>query len=53
MTTDALVRLLQLHVAGDAREEADRCAMLRLARELDAAALARRADARTSPRRRS
>jgi 8-oxo-dGTP pyrophosphatase MutT (NUDIX family) len=34
MTTDALVRLLQLHVADDAREEADRCAMLRLASEL-------------------
>jgi 8-oxo-dGTP pyrophosphatase MutT (NUDIX family) len=34
MTTGALVRLLQLHVAGDAREEADRCAMVRLAREL-------------------
>jgi 8-oxo-dGTP pyrophosphatase MutT (NUDIX family) len=34
MTTDALVRLLQLHVADDAREEADRCAMVRLAREL-------------------
>ena len=34
MTTDALVRLLQLHVADDAREEADRCAMLRLAQEL-------------------
>jgi 8-oxo-dGTP pyrophosphatase MutT (NUDIX family) len=34
MTTDALVRLLQLHVAGDAREEADRCAMVRIAREL-------------------
>jgi 8-oxo-dGTP pyrophosphatase MutT (NUDIX family) len=34
MTTDALVRMLQLHVADDAREEADRCAMLRLAKEL-------------------
>jgi 8-oxo-dGTP pyrophosphatase MutT (NUDIX family) len=34
MTTDALVRVLQLHAAGDAREEADRCAMLRLAQEL-------------------
>jgi 8-oxo-dGTP pyrophosphatase MutT (NUDIX family) len=34
MTTAALVRVLQLHVARDAREEADRCAMLRLAREL-------------------
>jgi 8-oxo-dGTP pyrophosphatase MutT (NUDIX family) len=34
MTTDALVRLLQLHVADDAQEEADRCAMLRLAHEL-------------------
>ena len=30
----ALVRLLQLHVAGDVREEADRCAMLQLAQEL-------------------
>jgi len=30
----ALVRLLQLHVALDAREEADRVAMLRLAQEL-------------------
>ena len=30
----ALVRLLQAHVAADAREEADRCAMLRLAQEL-------------------
>ena len=30
----ALVRLLQLHVSADAREEADRCAMLRLAQEL-------------------
>jgi 8-oxo-dGTP pyrophosphatase MutT (NUDIX family) len=29
-----LVRLLQLHVAADEREEADRCAMLRLAQEL-------------------
>jgi ADP-ribose pyrophosphatase YjhB (NUDIX family) len=34
MTTAALVRLLQLHVAGDAQEEADRCAMVRLAQEL-------------------
>jgi 8-oxo-dGTP pyrophosphatase MutT (NUDIX family) len=34
MTTDTLVRVLQLHVAGDAREEADRCAMMRLAQEL-------------------
>jgi 8-oxo-dGTP pyrophosphatase MutT (NUDIX family) len=32
---DVLVRLLQAHVASDAREEADRCAMLRLAHELD------------------
>ncbi len=53
MTTDALVRVLQLHVAGDAREEADRCAMLRLASELRAAAFARRGVARISPRRRS
>jgi 8-oxo-dGTP pyrophosphatase MutT (NUDIX family) len=30
-----LVRLLQLHVSLDAQEEADRCAMLRLAQELD------------------
>jgi 8-oxo-dGTP pyrophosphatase MutT (NUDIX family) len=30
----ALVTLLQVHVAGDAREEADRCAMLRFANEL-------------------
>ncbi len=30
----SLVRLLQAHVAADAREEADRCAMLRLAHEL-------------------
>jgi 8-oxo-dGTP pyrophosphatase MutT (NUDIX family) len=30
----SLVRLLQAHVAADAREEADRCAMLRLAQEL-------------------
>ena len=30
----ALVRLLRVHVAGDAREEADRCAMLQLAQEL-------------------
>jgi 8-oxo-dGTP pyrophosphatase MutT (NUDIX family) len=29
-----VVRLLQTHVAADAREEADRCAMLRLAHEL-------------------
>ena len=29
-----LVRLLQVHVASDEREEADRCAMLRLAQEL-------------------
>lgn len=29
-----LLRLLQAHVAADAREEADRCAMLRLAHEL-------------------
>ena len=35
MTTEALLRLLQLHVADDAREEADRCAMMRLARELE------------------
>lgn len=34
MTTDVLVRLLQHHVADDAREEADRCAMVRLAQEL-------------------
>jgi 8-oxo-dGTP pyrophosphatase MutT (NUDIX family) len=34
MTADALVRLLQLHVADDVREEADRCAMMRLAQEL-------------------
>ncbi|MDX6475641.1 MAG: hypothetical protein QOH95_1152 [Gaiellaceae bacterium] len=35
MTRQAvLVRLLQLHVAHDDREEADRCAMLRLAHEL-------------------
>ena len=33
---DALVRLLRAHVAADAREEADRCAMLRLAHELAA-----------------
>jgi len=33
---EALVRLLQAHVAADAREEADRCAMLRLAHELAA-----------------
>ena len=31
---EALVRMLQTYVAGDAREEADRCAMLRLAHEL-------------------
>jgi 8-oxo-dGTP pyrophosphatase MutT (NUDIX family) len=31
---EVLVRLLQAHVAADAREEADRCAMLRLAHEL-------------------
>ena len=31
---DGLVELLRLHVAADDREEADRCAMLRLAREL-------------------
>src|SRR5439155_5821254 len=31
---DALVRMLQTYVAGDAREEADRCAMVRLAQEL-------------------
>jgi 8-oxo-dGTP pyrophosphatase MutT (NUDIX family) len=31
---DALVRLLQLHVSADEREEADRCAMLRFAQEL-------------------
>jgi 8-oxo-dGTP pyrophosphatase MutT (NUDIX family) len=30
----ALVRLLQAHVTADEREEADRCAMLRLAHEL-------------------
>jgi 8-oxo-dGTP pyrophosphatase MutT (NUDIX family) len=30
----ALVELLRLHVAGSEREEADRCAMLRLAEEL-------------------
>ena len=29
-----LVRMLQLHVASDEREEADRCAMVRLAQEL-------------------
>jgi len=34
VTTDEVVRLLQVHVAGDAREEADRCAMLRLVQEL-------------------
>ena len=44
MTTDALVRLLQLHVADDAREEADRCAMVRLARELKEPLLPRRAE---------
>jgi 8-oxo-dGTP pyrophosphatase MutT (NUDIX family) len=32
----ALVRLLRAHIAADAREEADRCAMLRLAAELAA-----------------
>jgi 8-oxo-dGTP pyrophosphatase MutT (NUDIX family) len=32
----ALVRLLQAHIAADAREEADRCAMVRLAHELAA-----------------
>jgi len=31
---EALVKMLQTYVAGDAREEADRCAMLRLAQEL-------------------
>jgi 8-oxo-dGTP pyrophosphatase MutT (NUDIX family) len=31
---DGLVELLRLHVAADDREEADRCAMLQLAREL-------------------
>jgi hypothetical protein len=31
---DVLVQLLRVHVAADAREEADRCAMLRLAYEL-------------------
>jgi 8-oxo-dGTP pyrophosphatase MutT (NUDIX family) len=31
---ESLVQLLRAHVAGDAREEADRCAMLRLAGEL-------------------
>jgi 8-oxo-dGTP pyrophosphatase MutT (NUDIX family) len=30
-----LLRLLQTHVSSDEREEADRCAMLRLAEELD------------------
>lgn len=35
MRTDVLVRALQLHVAGDVREEADRCAMVRLASELE------------------
>jgi len=34
MERETLVRLLQAHVAEDAREEADRIAMLRLAREL-------------------
>jgi 8-oxo-dGTP pyrophosphatase MutT (NUDIX family) len=34
MTTEALVRLLRSHVAGDAQEEADRCAMVQLAGEL-------------------
>jgi 8-oxo-dGTP pyrophosphatase MutT (NUDIX family) len=32
---EVLVRVLQMHVAADAREEADRVAMLRLARELE------------------
>jgi 8-oxo-dGTP pyrophosphatase MutT (NUDIX family) len=31
---EELVRMLQVYVAGDSREEADRCAMLRLAQEL-------------------
>jgi 8-oxo-dGTP pyrophosphatase MutT (NUDIX family) len=31
---DVLVRLLQVHVSADEREEADRCAMLRFAHEL-------------------
>lgn len=31
---EALVRILQAHVSADPREEADRCAMLRLAHEL-------------------
>ena len=31
---ETLVQLLRTHVAGDAREEADRCSMLRLALEL-------------------
>jgi 8-oxo-dGTP pyrophosphatase MutT (NUDIX family) len=31
---DVLVRLLEMHVSFDEREEADRCAMLRLAQEL-------------------
>ena len=31
---EAVIRMLQLHVAADAREEADRIAMLRLAHEL-------------------
>ena len=31
---DVLLRLLQLHVAADEREEADRCSMVRLAHEL-------------------
>jgi 8-oxo-dGTP pyrophosphatase MutT (NUDIX family) len=35
VTTDALLELLRLHVAGSAREEADRCAMVRLAAELE------------------
>jgi 8-oxo-dGTP pyrophosphatase MutT (NUDIX family) len=32
---DVLVLMLQRHVSSDEREEADRCAMLRLAQELD------------------
>jgi 8-oxo-dGTP pyrophosphatase MutT (NUDIX family) len=31
---DVLVRLLEIHVSSDEREEADRCSMLRLAEEL-------------------
>jgi 8-oxo-dGTP pyrophosphatase MutT (NUDIX family) len=31
---DVLVRLLEIHVSSDEREEADRCSMLRLAQEL-------------------